>query len=83
MNPQNVGDRQNVKGADPELEAKLRSDPQIKDAKRVVINECDDMECAVMSCEQDARGNWVCDGGLENHEGTTKTVLMSVQDDDE
>lgn len=69
---------------DPAFEAKLKNDPQLKDASRATLMECDDMECAQMQCYQDNRGNWECEGGLEGEDRkTTKTVLMSSQDDDE
>mmetsp|Transcript_3991 Transcript_3991/g.7121 ORF Transcript_3991/g.7121 Transcript_3991/m.7121 type:complete len:109 (-) Transcript_3991:291-617(-) len=69
---------------DKEFENKLKTDSQLKDAKRASILECDDTECAQIQCEQDNRGNWVCEGGLEGEDRkTTKTVLMTVQDDDE
>jgi len=69
---------------DPEFEKKLKTDSQLKDASRVTINECDDMECAQVSCVQDNRGNWTCVGGLEGEDRkTTKTVLMASMDDDE
>ena len=69
---------------DAEFEQKLKTDSQLKDATRATILECDDTECAQIQCEQDNRGNWVCEGGLEGEDRkTTKTVLMSSQDDDE
>lgn len=69
---------------DADFDAKLKNDSQLKDASRATIMECDDMECAQMECVQDNRGNWECEGGLEGEERkTTKTVLMTSQDDDE
>lgn len=69
---------------DEDFDKKLKTDPQLKDASRASILECDDMECAQLECVQDNRGNWVCDGGLEGEDRkTTKTILMSSQDDDE
>lgn len=69
---------------DAEFDKKLKTDSQLKDASRAVILECDETECAQIECVQDNRGNWKCDGGLEGEERkTTKTVLMSSQDDDE
>ena len=69
---------------DKEFDAKLKNDPQLKGASRATILECDDTECAQVQCVQDSRGNWNCEGGLEGEDRqTTKTVLMSSQDDDE
>lgn len=56
----------------------------MKEASRATINECDDTECAIVQCEQDARGNWNCTPGLDGEGRETKaTVLMSSNDDDE
>ena len=69
---------------DKEFDEKLKNDPQLKGASRATILECDDTECAQVQCVQDNRGNWNCEGGLEGEDRqTTKTVLMSSQDDDE
>lgn len=69
---------------DAEFDSKLKNDPQLKDADRATILECDDTECAQLECVQDNRGNWVCEGGLEGEDRkTTKTVLMASMDDGE
>ena len=47
------------------LEDKLKADPQLKEASRATILECDDTECATAQCTQDRQGNWSCEGGLE------------------
>ena len=55
----------------------------MKDVSFATILECDDTECAQIQCEQDARGNWNCVGGLEGDDRkTTKTVLMMSENDD-
>mmetsp|Transcript_27682 Transcript_27682/g.65853 ORF Transcript_27682/g.65853 Transcript_27682/m.65853 type:complete len:105 (-) Transcript_27682:141-455(-) len=65
------------------LEQQLKSDPQLDDADRAVVLECDDTECAQLECIQDSRGNWNCEGGLEgDRPDTQKTVLMSSNKDD-
>mmetsp|Transcript_24242 Transcript_24242/g.58572 ORF Transcript_24242/g.58572 Transcript_24242/m.58572 type:complete len:107 (+) Transcript_24242:268-588(+) len=69
---------------DADFDNKLKTDSQLKDADRITVLECDDQECAQISCVQDNRGNWDCEGGLEGEDReTTKTVLMASQDDDE
>mmetsp|Transcript_11915 Transcript_11915/g.25616 ORF Transcript_11915/g.25616 Transcript_11915/m.25616 type:complete len:108 (+) Transcript_11915:216-539(+) len=68
---------------DEDFDKKLKTDSQLKDASRATILECDDTECAQVECVQDGRGNWNCEGGLEGEDRkTTKTILMSSQDDD-
>ena len=67
-----------------EFADELANDPQLKDANRATILECDDQECVQMQCVSDGKGNWVCDGGLEGEDReTTKTVLMASMDDGE
>ena len=69
---------------DKEFESKLKTDPQLKNADRATILECDDQECAQISCVQDNQGNWNCEGGLEGEDRqTTKTILMVSEDDGE
>lgn len=66
------------------MAAELHNDPQLKDANRATILECDDQECAQMQCVSDGKGNWECEGGLEGEDRQTKkTVLMASMDDGE
>eukprot|EP00581_Thalassiosira_minuscula_P012769 CAMPEP_0183715368 /NCGR_PEP_ID=MMETSP0737-20130205/9618_1 /TAXON_ID=385413 /ORGANISM="Thalassiosira miniscula, Strain CCMP1093" /LENGTH=542 /DNA_ID=CAMNT_0025944459 /DNA_START=82 /DNA_END=1710 /DNA_ORIENTATION=+ len=38
-----------------------------REATRVTVEECDEMECAIAECALDLFGNWLCEGGLGNH----------------
>ena len=65
------------------LEDKLKADPQLKEASRATILECDDTECATAQCTQDRQGNWSCEGGLEGDRENSQTQILMHSDEDD
>ncbi|KAL7493743.1 hypothetical protein ACHAWT_002653 [Skeletonema menzelii] len=65
------------------LEDKLKADPQLKEASRATILECDETECAQAQCTQDRNGNWHCEGGLEGDRENSKTQVLMHSDEDD
>ena len=65
------------------LEEKLKADPQLKEASRATILECDDTECATAQCTQDRNGNWSCEGGLEGDRENSQTQVLMHSDEDD
>ena len=43
----------NLQIPDADFDKKLKTDPQLKDASRATILECDDTECAQLECVQE------------------------------
>ena len=77
--PLSLQDKQGAKT----LEDKLKADPQLKEASRATILECDETECAQAQCTQDRNGNWHCEGGLEGDRENSKTQVLMHSDEDD
>ena len=65
---------------DKQFENQLKT--EYPDASRATILECDDENCVQVQCELQPNGEWKCEDGLEGKEGTSKTVLMTSENDD-
>lgn len=50
-----------------------------KDATKVLVQECDDTECAIAECLQIGEDNWSCEGGLgPNADGSDRLKSQTV-----